>query len=259
MQNSNKIVIEEYNHIYIINPVEYINFKQINITIPRKIKTDEEIIQEAINELENLDEKHNILEHYNKKLLEKLDFFESKIKIFFNSSSIIKEDFMKQFIIVEWLEQKLKKYINLELIFKTSENGFTSKDFHDYCDNKGPTLLLIKTTKDQIFGGFTPLNWGYDHNDEIIDKLGLTFLFSLTNNKIYDIINKEKEAIRNFISNGPYFGNSDLSLGDNLQYGVTFANSYCNFFSDNNLELVGKTGNYSSFEVLEFEVYKVIY
>ena len=40
-----------------------------------------------------------------------------------------------------------------------SENGFTSKDFHYYCDNKGPTLILIKTSNDVIIGGFTPFNW----------------------------------------------------------------------------------------------------
>ena len=33
-------------------------------------------------------------------------------------------------------------------IFKMTENGFTSKDFHNYCDNKGATLILIKTSND---------------------------------------------------------------------------------------------------------------
>ena len=34
-----------------------------------------------------------------------------------------------------------------------------SKDFHKYCDNQGPNLILVKTKKNKIFGGFTPLSW----------------------------------------------------------------------------------------------------
>ena len=40
-----------------------------------------------------------------------------------------------------------------------SENGTKSEDFHKYCDNKGPTLTLFKTTKNKKFGGFISLNW----------------------------------------------------------------------------------------------------
>ena len=55
-----------------------------------------------------------------------------------------------------------------------SENGSKSEDFHKYCDNKGPTLTLIKTTKNRIFGGFSPLSWnnkGRDQFDKSIKHL----------------------------------------------------------------------------------------
>ena len=72
-----------------------------------------------------------------------------------------------------------------------SINGSSAKDFHDYCDNKGPTLIFIKTTKNKIFRGFTPLSWDSDNGDKY-DKDGKTFLFSLNLMKKYDKINKEK-------------------------------------------------------------------
>ena len=59
-----------------------------------------------------------------------------------------------------------------------SEKGTKSENFHKYCDNKGATLVLVKTTKNKIFGGFTPLNWegsGGSKNDES----NQTFIFSL--------------------------------------------------------------------------------
>ena len=48
------------------------------------------------------------------------------------------------------------------------ENPFSRKNvnyFHSYnnfykdYDINGPSLILIKTTPNMIFGGFTPLNW----------------------------------------------------------------------------------------------------
>ena len=44
-----------------------------------------------------------------------------------------------------------------------------------------------------------------------------------------------------------------------MKKGETYANSACNFLSNENLELTGGKGNNETFEVEEFEVYKVIY
>ena len=75
-------------------------------------------------------------------------------------SSIINNDIQKKTKIIEWIMEKTNKNIfKFELIFRMSIHGSDSGDFYKYCENKGPTLLLIKTTKNKIFGGFTPLNW----------------------------------------------------------------------------------------------------
>ena len=128
--------------------------------------------------------------------------------MFFNVSSIIRNDFDKQIKLVNWIEQKLNKNIILELIFKMTENGFTAKDFHHYCDNKGPTLILIKTSNDEIIGGFTTLNWETTtERENKYDELGLTFLFSLTLNKKFNMIKQYiYPAIQNAANIGPSFG-----------------------------------------------------
>ena len=56
-----------------------------------------------------------------------------------------------------------------------SINGRTSKDFHKYCDNKGPTLTIVKTTKNKIFGGFTPLNWDDSMVNYMIKTIKLSY------------------------------------------------------------------------------------
>jgi hypothetical protein len=197
-----------------------------------------------------------------------------KTKMFFNVSSIIRNDFDKQIKLVNWIEQKLNKNIILELIFKMNENEFTAKDFHHYCDNKGPTLILIKTSNDEIIGGFTPLDWETNtKREKKYDELGLTFLFSLTLNKKFDMIKLHTyPAILNVASRGPDFGVDDLFLDTNLREGVSFAYRGCNFFYEGKVELVEKKGEtlyiggdkygngiVAHFKVLEFEVYKIIY
>ena len=78
-----------------------------------------------------------------------------------NESSIIKDDIKNIFLIANWIKKETiqKEKIELELIFRMNENGTKANDFHKYCDNKGPTLTLVKTADNKIFGGFTPLNW----------------------------------------------------------------------------------------------------
>jgi len=53
----------------------------------------------------------------------------------------------------------LRKWLNYveiysHLLFRASANGWSSDEFHKLCDNKGPTLTIIKAN-DRIFGGFT--------------------------------------------------------------------------------------------------------
>ena len=192
------------------------------------------------------------------KVFGKLNNYDKNINELMKNSLIIKNDNKMKDSIIKWIEEKINKKINkFELIFRMSENGTKSEDFHKYCDNKGPTLTLVKTTKNKIFGGFTPLNWNNNGN-QLYDKSNQTFIFSLNLMKIYNMISNEREAI--YCDNsGPNFGLSDFDLQENMKTGKTYANEYCNFLSNENLELTGGKGDHESFETEELEVYKVIY
>ena len=59
-------------------------------------------------------------------------------------SKIVNIDKDKQEAIINWIKQKINKNVlKFEKIFTMSENGTSSKDFHNYCDNKGQTLTLV--------------------------------------------------------------------------------------------------------------------
>ncbi len=55
----------------------------------------------------------------------------------------------------EWLGNDYK----WKLIYRSSEHGYTGESFHEYCDNKGPTLIVIKSSGGWIFGGYTTQSW----------------------------------------------------------------------------------------------------
>ena len=58
----------------------------------------------------------------------------------------------------EWLGNEYKS----KLLYRASEHGYTAKSFHEYCDDKGPTLVIIKSSGGWIFGGYTTQSWSGD-------------------------------------------------------------------------------------------------
>jgi hypothetical protein len=103
-------------------------------------------------------------------------------------------------------------------IFRGSRDGFSSHTFHQKCDGKGPTIVIVKSEFGNIFGGFSPISWGKSGNDLS------TFLFSLKNwtgmsFKFCQKNNTNVGSIESKDNNGPIFGsfNSkyDLSISDN--------------------------------------------
>ena len=143
-----------------------------------------------------------------------------------------------------------------------SKDGSTCKDFHNFCDNNGPTLTLIKTTKNKIFGGFTPLNWKSEKDkDKQIkcDESLQTFIFSLNSMKKYDLIHRDDYAITCSINQGPNFGNWNFMVEEDMKQGKIYANENCTFIYNNILELTGGKGENDTFETKELEVFKVKY
>ena len=45
-----------------------------------------------------------------------------------------------------------------QLFFRASENSYSASAFHAACDNKGPTLTLVRVG-DNVFGGYTDKSW----------------------------------------------------------------------------------------------------
>ena len=65
-------------------------------------------------------------------------------------------------IVNEQYDDKLREWCGdykWKLIYRASEHGYSAKTFHEYCDDKGPTLVVLKSSGGWIFGGYTTQSW----------------------------------------------------------------------------------------------------
>ena len=85
-----------------------------------------------------------------------------------------------KFVRDQYAEAKFEK------IYDANLDGWSSKDFHAKCDNKGWTLSIVQTTKNFIFGGFTTAYW--ESSPDPISKISPeSFLFSVNEGKKFSI------------------------------------------------------------------------
>ena len=86
----------------------------------------------------------------------------------------------------------------MTLIYQTSKDGFNNTNFHEICDKKIHTVILI-VADDIIFGGFKKISLDERYFPKITNK---GFIFYLNEKKIYF----NKRRFLNFGPNlGPYF------------------------------------------------------
>ena len=76
----------------------------------------------------------------------------------------------------------------LRLLFRGTRDGMTNDKFHELCDDQGPLLVIIKTNKDILIGGFCSIS--YKNDNSYWNNVDPTLVvFSITRNKVYHRLN----------------------------------------------------------------------
>lgn len=144
--------------------------------------------------------------------------------------------------------------IKFRMLYSAKLNGDSSKIFHKLCDNHFNTLVLVKTDKENIFGGFASKSW---NSMELGRKKDIkSFIFSLNKKKIY---NAEKD--KNFHLycsefDGPCF--YAFSIEDSCLKNGGYCDEVqkCNYDSfQNDYEL---NNGYKKFVVSQLEVFEIL-
>ena len=71
--------------------------------------------------------------------------------------SYIIKDIEKKIKLIEWISEN-KKIKSINLLYRATRDGDSSKSFFEKCGNKGPTISLIKQKIIEYVEDFQPLN-----------------------------------------------------------------------------------------------------
>ena len=119
------------------------------------------------------------------------------------------------------------KVLTLTLLYSGSTHGWKRSKFHELCDEKGPTITVMKSKAARVFGGFAMQSWDSESGDYKADEKA--FIYSIDRQQIYRVIDTQ-QAIYCYSSYGPMFGGWALGLvGDPLNdenCGRCFTNEY---------------------------------
>ena len=113
--------------------------------------------------------------------------------------------------------------LNNELLYRASEHNFSAREFYKSCDVKKPTITIIQSGKDHVFGGYTTQRW----SNKIV-RAGTkrvndpnTFLFMIRP-KVKAVFFNQRYAktgqtaiwVYEDYKYGPIFGYGDICIGD---------------------------------------------
>jgi hypothetical protein len=159
------------------------------------------------------------------------------------------------------------------VLWRGSRDGFGASAFHGGCDGHANTLTLILDTEENIFGGFTPVEWesrvwnGKDDDEDNVFKVDdsqKSFVFTLKNphnfpaRKFALKADEKDRAIGCDSKCGPVFGGgfgvSDNCNTNTQSYAVVFGVCYINDTGlDGETFFTGST----NFKVKEIEVFEI--
>lgn len=116
-----------------------------------------------------------------KKNLEKFEFIPFSqshldiLKALFKNSTTVSSDLITSDILLV-----LPRIKSGCLLYRVSKDISSPSNFHKFCDNKGPSLIIIKTIDGYVFGGFNPISWISEY---MYNETENAFLFSLSDGK----------------------------------------------------------------------------
>lgn len=101
---------------------------------------------------------------------------------------------------------KVIQPLTRKLWFIIFRDGFGASDFHQHCDNKGPTLTIIQEQNGYLFGGYISLSWqSPDKAEYKWDRSAFIFTLSNPHNIPPTKYIPSKQAFCNSVNYGPHF------------------------------------------------------
>lgn len=161
---------------------------------------------------------------------------------------------------------KILIIVFFRLLFRGSRDGFSAKTFHDKCDGRGATIVVVRVSgTKELIGGYNPIGWSSPRDVEWRGTRD-SFIFSLSNahsdssNNISTLKSKisrikkdcVNEAIQLQDKLGPSFGFYELKIIDDAHEG---SSSYASGGLKYEHSIRDK---FNYFQVDDYEVFQVL-
>ena len=158
--------------------------------------------------------------------------------------------------LLNWINKPSGIKLKVKLLYTPTLEKNSWRDFHNYCDEKGPTIILCESTSGNRFGGYTSVSWDLK-NTSYSDSHA--FLFSLDNNKKYSQgIDKQIYCGNN---HGPHFHGPSLGLiwNEDGKFIGKNQSSHFTLSKDNYKVPQNELSGADKFTLKTMEVYQVIF
>ena len=179
--------------IRLIIPLSGVNYESIGFDLFEVKKSENDVLNEY-KKVVNIYEKKLKILNFDSRILLSKDMEKEVIKFWISPTKLLKANLLYSFHDINYRRERNNRY--------NYEFNRTVREFHTICDNHSKILIICKS-RNEIFGGYTPLSFRSD------DSYGCdndSFLFSLNQLKKYskDSFNNSKSIWR-YADYGPSF------------------------------------------------------
>jgi len=152
--------------------------------------------------------------------------------------------------------------VKFKLLYRGSKDGFTGEIFHKKCDDYQPTITIIKSDKNKVFGGYSDMTWNSTNNYKTTSN---SWIYSLDAKEKYkQKPNQAHYGVYCYSSYGPTFGGGhDIYIANNCNTGNPCYSNYGYSFETKNVTYSTTqaqshlAGSYN-FRVEEIEVFHIV-
>ena len=149
---------------------------------------------------------------------------------------------------LELLDKWFGKKLKYKLLFRATEESYSSSEFHKKVDEYKNTIIFIKDINNFIYGGFTTKTWD---GNKLYKSDKNSILFNLDKEKYYEVNNvdhaifcdKEQLAV---------FGDGDLILGPK-----SIESAFPKSFGNKDIKENELTMGYNKLSPVELEVFQL--